>query len=118
MMQLPSNDVNVKIVYEKARAFTRNNKINESDIIMLVVQLIPIVQNVVTDGHKGSYKKSLVLTVLALIVEDSKLESADKYRLNLLIQTTVPITIDTMINVAKGNIDLKKHAKSCFSCFF
>ena len=111
------DDKNVKIVYNQVRDMI-GKKLETGDIINLVVRLIPIVQKVVVGKHEGGYKKMVVITVLEMIITDSDLDNDAKAALHLLVQTTIPITIDTMINIANGNINLAKHAKTCFSSCF
>lgn len=117
-MKGTKDDANVKLVYSKIKNMVDNDNLETSDIINLVVKLIPIVQKAITGKHEGAYKKLVVITVLELVIDDSNLDNDAKSALHLLVQTTIPVTIDTMIGIANGNIDLAKHAKGCFSVCF
>jgi hypothetical protein len=111
------DDANVKLVYAEIKGLVNDDNLETSDIINLVVKLIPIIQKIVVGRHEGAYKKLILITVLELVIEDSNLDDSAKSALNLVVQTTIPFTIDTMINIANGNIDLAKHVKGCFGCF-
>lgn len=116
-MSAIQNDKNVIAVYEQLRTKKLiHNNLNIGYIVELVTQLIPIVQKIVTDTNSGDYKKSIVIEVLRMVVEDSNINNNDKIPINLIIDTTVPFMIDTMIHIAKGEIDLAKNIPGCFSC--
>ena len=112
---LVSTDNNVTKVYNQVKGWVEGSDIlDASSIITLVVKLIPIVQKLGLGKGQGEYKKQIVVDVLTMVVRDSKLDSEAKAGLNILVQTTIPYTIDTMIGIANGNIDIAKHAKRCW----
>jgi hypothetical protein len=110
-------DKNVISVYNQIKKIIIVDKeLDAGSLVGLVTHLIPIVQKIATGGS-GIYKKTIVITVLEMVIKDSKLDDNVKDSLNILVQTTIPITIDIMINIANGNIDLAKSTKGCFGCF-
>jgi hypothetical protein len=112
-MKGSDEDRNVIAVYAQIKEWVEGRPVNAATIVGLVTQLIPIVQKTIVGKHEGAYKKLVVISVLELVIRDSDLDQENKDALNVVVQTTVPITIDTMVGIAKGDIDLAKHAKSC-----
>lgn len=104
-------------VYNQIKEWVDNTeKPDASNIIVLVILLIKCVEKVAKD-KEGSYKKDLVLKVLTKVINESKLESDAKIALLVMVQTTIPVMIDTMISIANKEIDLVK-VKTAFSkCF-
>lgn len=84
----------------------------------IVVNSIRIVQRIVTDRNQGAYKKDLVIAVLRHLVDKSDLPRTSKNILYEVIEYTIPYTIDFLIGVAKGEIDLYKIKKKlkCLGC--
>lgn len=61
----------------------------------------------------GPQKKQLVVQAIQYFVEESGLlEETSLAAAKLFIQTTLPILIDTMVDAARGNIDLGKRIAS------
>ena len=84
--------------------------IDSSNIITIISNLIPLVEKVIKEKHQGPLKKQIVIEVLTMLVNDSVTNQNVKNTLLLIIHTTVPTVIDTMIDIGKGNIDLGKHS--------
>ena len=113
---MSTDDKNVKEVYEQIKEYVDGDRITSATLISLVTHLIPITQKVIIDKHKGPYKKKVVITVLKMIIDDSKLNDSNKETLHLVVQSTIPFTIDTMVGIAKGDIDLAKYKESVEKC--
>ena len=96
----------ITLVYNQIKTWIDNNdKPNASNIIILVTLLIKCVENIAKD-KEGTYKKELVLKVLSKVINESKLEADAKIALMVLVHTSIPVIIDTMISIAKEKIDL------------
>lgn len=93
-----------------------NRSLHASDMITMVTLLIPMVQKLINGKGQGAYKKRIILDVLELIIGDSTLEPSDKQSLILVLHTTIPPVIDTLISVAKGDLDIGKIIKSTGCC--
>ena len=115
-MDIQEEDKQIQIVYDQIKDIV-GDRMDLSDIIVLVTHLIPIVQKVIVGKHQGAYKKYIVISVIEMVVRDSNLDDDDKNTLKVIVNITIPPTIDIMINIANGKIDLAKHAKKCFTCF-
>lgn len=107
----------IMLVYNQIKDWVDNTeKPDASNIIILVTLLIKCVENVAKD-KKGSYKKDLVLKVLTKVINESKLEPDAKAALMIMVQTTIPIMIDTMISIANQELDLGKIKTNISKCF-
>lgn len=110
----------VDVVYDQIKDQVKNaDTINSSNIIILVTLLIKCVEKIAKD-KEGSYKKNLVLQVLTKVINESNLDVDSKLSLQLLVHTTIPIIIDTMIGISKEQLDLGKsgvpRTKRCIMC--
>ena len=114
------NDPITMTIYEQVKDWAEGDeKLNASSIMELVTLLIPTIQRMVTGKNRGEYKKKVLITVLSLVIRDSKCSNDTKIILSNLVDTTIPTTIDIMIGVAHGNIDLKKtydKVQNCVGC--
>lgn len=111
-------DPNINILYEKFKDISKGKKLDTNLLILITTSLIPAVQKIVSDNDNGDYKKNLVLVVLGRIVYDSDLSNESKESLNIFITNTLPMTIDVLIAVAKGSIDIGKKLKQKMWCCF
>lgn len=109
-------DPNVLSLYNQFKDWSEGDKLDASNVIQLVTLLIPAVQKIVIEPHRGPYKKKVVINVLELLIQDSKLNNNAKTTLKIIVNTTVPITIDTLISVAKGDINVGKVVKTTQCC--
>jgi len=111
----PSQD-EIILVYNQIKQWVDNtDKPDASNIIVLVTLLIKCVENIAKD-KSGSYKKDLVLKVLRKVINESNLEPDAKMTLLVLVETTIPTIIDTLISVANNELDLGKIKTSMSKC--
>ena len=121
--RLPETDANMKKVFEMSKSWLQGKKLTTFNLMEFVSVLIPMVQKVVTNGGQGSYKKKLIMSVLDLLIEKLKFGTdEEEAQLSMIIHETVPSTIDLMINISKGDVnmgkDIIKVGKSLFSSCF
>ena len=109
-------DPNIEIIYNKLLVLGKCDKIGADSIVILTLNLIPIVQKLITESSAGQYKKKLVLSVLKLIIDKSTIDTNSKKSLYILLETTIPVTIDSFINIAKGNVNLHKLTTRTTKC--
>lgn len=106
-MESPTHD-EIMLIYEQIKDWVeKTDEIDASSIIILVTLLIKCVESAMKD-KTGTYKKDIVLKVLRKVIVESKLKDDAKASLLVLIETVIPVTIDTMINIAHKSIDLGK----------
>jgi hypothetical protein len=111
----PSQD-EIILVYNQIKQWVDNtDKPEASNIIVLVTLLIKCVENVAKD-KSGAYKKDLVLKVLRKVINESKLEPDAKLALLVLVETTIPTIIDTLISVANNELDIGKIKTGMSNC--
>ena len=121
--RLSETDANMKKIFEMSKSWLQGKKLTPFNLMEFVSVLIPMVQKVVTNGGQGSYKKKLIMSVLDLLIEKLKFGTdEEEAQLSMIIHETVPSTIDLMINISKGNVnmgkDIIKIGKGLFSSCF
>lgn len=116
-LETEREDINVLRLYKQFKGWANGEKLNTESIIILVPELISATEKIITENHKGYYKKQVVLKTLKLIVQDTNLPEDQKNILNTIIDTTIPMTIDTLISIAKGDLDIGKLKKTFCGCF-
>lgn len=114
-LRLMEKDPIVTTLYQTYREWTHDT-FNPSTLITLITLMIPQLEKIVVGPNRGEYKKKIIISVLDLLVGNSNLDENAKDSLYLVIKTTIPITIDTMISVAHGDIDLGKELKKIQNC--
>ena len=108
-------------VYEIAKKWvSEHDDMNPANIIELVTDLIPATQTIIKGSKKGSYKKEIVLTVMAKILDnDINFSTPEQEQLvRTILENTVPKTIDILILVATGKLQMGKKVKNCFKICF
>lgn len=107
-------DPNVTVIYNQFKSWVDGTQeLNTSTLIILIPKIMKCAEEQITAQDKGAYKKSVVLQVLKLIINDSILTAEAKEALKLLVDTVVPTMIDTMVMIAKKDIDLGKAVEKC-----
>lgn len=114
-------DSNFDKVYEQAKEWiSKEENLTPTNVMEFVTFLMPIVQKITFGKKKGEYKKQLVMDIITKVIEnDAKFESdEDKTLVLKVVKNTVPITIDLLVSVATGKIDIKNKVRSLFFCCF
>lgn len=109
-------DPKVLKLYEIGKVFAAGTQIDLASIITFCTTLISAVQDLVKEKGQGKRKKEMVLTVLRLVIVNDvdTLSPEDKQMLLAILDTTVPVFIDTAIGIATGDIDLRKEWNKYF----
>lgn len=109
-------DPKVLKLYDIAKVFATGTEITATSIITFCTTLISTVQDLVQEKGQGKRKKEMVLTVLRLVITNDidTLNDSDKSTLLSLLESTIPIFIDTAIGIATGDIDIKKEWNNMF----
>lgn len=116
-----SSDPNFDKVYEQAKEWISNEEnLTATNVMDFVTFLMPIVQKITIGKKRGEYKKQLVMNIITKVIEnDAKFESDEDKRLVLkVVENTVPVSIDLLVAVATGKIDIKNKVKQFCFCFF
>lgn len=92
---------------------------NIDDVIPLSSKIMAVVNQAVCSKHAGAYKKKLVLSLMYCCVKVSDLLMPEKNIAYSIISHVAPSAIDTMVAIAKGQIDIKQSLhyveKNCWS---
>ena len=115
--EINDNDYVVLTLYQKFKGWIGGEeKLDSTNIITLVTLLIPSIQKMVNGSDRRLYKKQVLTKVLKIIVKDSKIEKDQKIILNNIIDTTIQTTIDVMIGIAHGEINIEKKSNQVQNC--
>ena len=101
------------ILVDKIYNMLENRNLTTENILLVTVTIMSRVQNEVKDKNKGDLKKEIVICVLKKIIDENVEDEELCTQLDIMINTCIPPAIDTMVQIARGNIDLGKTMKSC-----
>ena len=94
-----------------------SHEINVTNIISMTIDIMQYAQQMITKKTSGQKKKELVLLVLQRLIANVEDENV-KLQLTNLLETCVPETIDMIVLVAAGKLDLGKLKKKYLPCCF
>jgi len=101
------------LLVDKIYDMLDNKNLTAENILTVTVHVMSLAQTEIKDKNQGDLKKEIVIGVLKKItienVEDEELVE----KLEMMINTCVPAAIDTMVQIARGTIDMGKTVKSC-----
>tara|TARA_B100000035_G_scaffold307402_1_gene310604 strand:+ start:577 stop:1026 length:450 start_codon:yes stop_codon:yes gene_type:complete len=110
---LDENNEFVKPLLEHARNWLGGKKLTTFNLVELSTSLIPKCQRIMSEPGLGPMKKKVILSVLHILVEKLKFGSdEEKHSIQLILNETIPTTIDLMIDISKGKLDLEKIVQS------
>lgn len=106
-------DPYAKDLYDQAKLWASGNGgVNAGSVISFAITVMRSIQIMVAQAkeYKAAYKKRMVMTILRMVVNnDVRFEKdGDRELVMSIIENTVPTFIDTVILVAKGDVDLGK----------
>lgn len=82
----------------------KNGEIDTSNIINIATGLMSIVEKY--PNLKGKDKKQIVITVLQELVDDIVKDDTLAMTLNIIIENTMSVVIDRIIDASKGKLKL------------
>ncbi len=82
--------------------------VNVECVMGLVPRIISVIQQSVTEPQRGPYKKQLAVALLKKVVDEHLDDAGERQALHTVIDTAVPVAIDTIIGVARGVVDVGK----------
>jgi GMP synthase PP-ATPase subunit len=98
-------------------SIVKDQQITAQNLPAILAQIMIQVENAHVSNMTGDLKKQVTISVLKLLVTNSTMTDDEKTMLIQMINTTVPLMIDTIIGVANGSIDIsKKMPTRCFCC--
>lgn len=102
------------IIYKQVKE-SWNKEIISENIMELVTKIIKTIQNepkVLEIIKDSSEKKKIAINVIGLLVNDSDLSPHNKMFMNQFVMFVLPGAIDTIIKVAKNEIDIGKNKEN------
>lgn len=107
-------DDQVDVLSAQIITIFRNREINSSNWMNLVTQVIQCVEGVV--GLNGGEKKELAIEIILKAKTNLNLPTDNLILQKLLSRDSLDNTIDLLISVSKGQIDLNKIKKFTINC--
>lgn len=103
-------------LYNKLEEILGENKLSCDNLISVVVLLMQYVETY--KELKGEEKRNIIIRVLKRFIADKIGNEEGAYDINLLIKTTLPDIIDSLVAVDKKQLVIKtqKNVKNLFSC--
>lgn len=106
-------DPYAKDLYDQAKLWAAGNEgVTAGSVINFAITVMRSIQLMVSQAKafKGEYKKRMVMTILRMVIKnDVKFDSVeDRAYVLAIVEDTIPTFIDTMILIAKGDVDLGK----------
>lgn len=92
------------VVYDKLRGMITHKTVTVANIIGIVTMVMQLVQQFA--GVEGSDKKKIVVNVISRLVKEIPMSPEDKMAVEAIVATTLDKTIDFVMAVANGDIDL------------
>lgn len=92
------------IVYDKIRGMITHKTVTIINIIGIVTLTMQLVQQFA--GVEGADKKKIVINVINRLVKEIPMSDEDRVAVQAIVATTLDKTIDFVIAVANGEIDL------------
>lgn len=109
-------DDQVDVLSAQIITIFKNREINSSNWMNLVTQVIQCVEGVV--GFNGGEKKDLAIEIILKSSKNLNLNTDNIVVQKLLSRDSLDNTIDLLISVSKGQIDLNKLKKFAVRCIF
>lgn len=105
----------IKKIYNGVKKSFNEKTITTANVVVLAVQAMQLVEKL--PNLAGSDKKNIVIQVVKLIVDEFELDADTKAAIHLIIDTTLPMTIDLIVSASRGAFGLNslktKLAKLC-----
>jgi hypothetical protein len=92
----------------------QNEQLNPSNIINVIVKAMELVEVFFKDTP-GTDKKTMVLSIIYEIVDDSNMTEENKKLTLQVINNIYSPLVDSIIAISKGNTELNKKINGCFS---
>lgn len=105
------------IVYNKVKKAVKNKKITSANVIILVTLCMQIVAKI--PDLAGGQKRDLVIKLITKLVLELEMEEDERAAIQILLQTSLPFTIDALIAASKQQYDFKKignKMRKLFAC--
>lgn len=92
------------IVYDKVKEMITHKQVTIANVIGIVTLAMQMVQQFA--GVSGTDKKKIVISVVHRLLNEIPMDEADKFAIQVLVDVTLDKTIDFVVGIANGDIDL------------
>lgn len=94
----------IKQVFEDTKKAFEGETITSSSIITLAVRAMELVEKL--PALSGSEKKQVVVQVVKLIIDETELSDDDNAKIDVIIDTTLPLAIDFIVAASRGVLNI------------
>lgn len=103
-------------LYQQISTMIGDKKVTSASIVSILLSAMQIVEKY--KEISGEEKKSLVLKVLKMVIDDTVDDQIEATNLKLLVDITLPAVIDMLVSVDKKELQIKMQQgfKKIFSC--
>ena len=96
-------------VYRYVKSVHGQNKVTAVNIVIIASELIQIVEKY--KGMTGSQKKMLIISSVKRVINEQEDSVEERAALNIIIDQTLPILIDSMVGAINGAMKFIKENK-------
>lgn len=93
-------------IYEQLKKIVQNKTINSSNIIQIATVAMQLIQQYM--NIPGAQKKQIVMDVVSRLINEIQMNESDRDILRSIVSMTLDKTIDLVIGIANGDIDILK----------
>ena len=107
----------IRKVYEDAKLALNGQPLDSSTLLSLSITIMEIVEKL--PNLTGPEKKRVVIEVVKLMVDETELSEEDNAKVDVIIETVLPIAIDLIVAASRGSFSLnsiRNKLKHIFPC--
>ena len=101
-------------LYEELKIIVGAGTMTTANVIIILFSLMRTVESY--RGLNGTQKKMVVLKVIDKFITDRLGNTKEAQDLKLIVQTTLPVVIDTFVSIDTQDLQIK--SKKCFAKMF
>lgn len=111
---MPNINEVVDGIYENVLGMVEAKDVKAANIISIAALTMKLVEQV--PGLTGQQKKDIVIEVIKKLIDETPLSDEEVAAVNLVVDVTLPIVIDTIVSASRGELNLNEHLNSMKKC--
>ncbi len=101
---MSTNQELVGQIYDEAKKLLVNGKVDPAGLLSLTAKIMELVER--SPGLQGFEKKQVVIEVVKKLVDETDLSEEDNAKVDVIIETTLPMAIDVIVSASRGAFNL------------